>query len=244
MPRKCASANSINLSGDDALMLKAILFDLDNTLINFLQFKMDTAKAASTAMVAQGLPATEIQAYGKIFSVYDEKGIEYQKTFSDVVKQFNLEVNRAEKIQQAAIIAYLQKKFEVLRPYPIVKPTLAKLREHYRLGIVTDAPRNKAWQRLVITGLQDEFDLIITHDDTKEMKPHPSPFNLALSRLELMPSACLFVGDNPSRDIRGAKEVGMLTCLAKYGLVGKETFKADYEISHFEDLLKVVKKLG
>ena len=48
-----------------------------------------------------------------------------------------------------------------------------------------------------------------------EYKPHPSPFTLALKKLAVLPDAVLFVGDNPSRDIKGAKAVGMRTCLAK-----------------------------
>jgi len=223
-------------------MFKAILFDLDNTLIDFLTFKKETAKAASKAMINQGLPATELEVYGKIFSVYDEKGIEYQKTFYEVVKQYNLEINLAEKIQQAGILAYLQKKFEILRPYSMVKPTLRKLREKkIKLGIVSDAPRNKAWQRLILTGLENEFDFVITHSDTQEFKPHPSPFTLALKKLGVSPFSVLFVGDNPSRDIKGAKEMGMSTCLAKYGTwSGEKEPKADYEIERFEDLLKVI----
>ncbi|MEK6982068.1 MAG: TIGR02253 family HAD-type hydrolase [Candidatus Micrarchaeota archaeon] len=223
-------------------MFKAVLFDLDNTLIDFLTFKKETAKAAAKAMVEQGLPLSEVQAYGKIFSVYDEKGIEYQKTFYEVVKPFNLEINQAEKIQQAAIIAYLKRKFEILRPYSMVKPTLKKLREKgLKLGIVTDAPRNKAWQRLVITNLENEFDFVITHDDTMEKKPHPTPFYLALQKLNLLAPACLFVGDNPERDIKGAEEIGMKTCLAKYGLWNKQNeVRADYDIEKFEDLIGVV----
>jgi len=224
-------------------MLKAILFDLDNTLINFLQFKIDTAKAASRAMIRSGLDVPENELYGKIFSVYDEKGIEYQKTFHDVIKPYGLEINKAEKIQQAAILAYLQKKFEVLKPYPNVVPTLEKLRaKGMRLGIVTDAPRNKAWQRLILTGLQDEFDFVVTHDDTQAMKPHPTPFYVALKKLEILPGACLFVGDNPERDIKGAKEVGMLTCWARYGsLLKKPETKPDYAIDSFEEILSMVK---
>ena len=222
--------------------VKAILFDLDNTLIDFLTFKKETAKAAASVMVKQGLPITEIQAYGKIFSVYDEKGIEYQKTFYDVIRPFNLEINRAERIQQAAILAYLKKKFEVLRPYPLVKPTLANLRKRYELGIVTDAPRNKTWQRLVLTGLEDEFDFVITHDDTLEKKPHSSPFYLALQKLNLLAPACLFVGDNPERDIKGAKELGMRTCWARYGSMRKSTeAESDFVIDRFEELVKVLK---
>lgn len=223
-------------------MFKAILFDLDNTLIDFLTFKKETAKVAAKAMVKQGLPLSEVEAYGKIFSVYDDKGIEYQKTFYEVIKPLNLEVNLAEKIQQAAISAYLQKKFEVLRPYSMVKPTLRKLREKgLKSGVISDAPRNKAWQRLVITGLENEFDLVITHDDTKEFKPSPSPFYLALKKLNLLAPACLFVGDNPNRDIKGAKAVGMATCLAKYGTWSPgSTVKADFEIEKFEDLLRLI----
>jgi putative hydrolase of the HAD superfamily len=221
-------------------MFKAVLFDLDNTLLDFLTFKKEAAKAAARAMIKQGLPATEIEAYGKIFSVYDEKGIEYQKTFYEVVKQYDLEINLAEKIQQAGIIAYQQKKYEILRPYPMVKPTLRKLREKMKLGIVSDAPRNKAWQRLILAGLENEFDFVITHSDTQEFKPHPSPFTLALKNLGVLPDAVLFVGDNPARDIKGAKAVGMKTCLARYGQIFKDNVDSDYEIERFEDLLKVI----
>ncbi len=224
-------------------MIKAILFDLDNTLIDFLSFKVQTAKAAAKAMVEHGLPCDEMQAYGKIFSVYDEKGIEYQKTFHDVIKPFDLEINKAEKIQQAAILAYLQKKFEMLRPYPMVRPVLAKLRLKYKLGIVTDAPRNKAWQRLVLTGLQNEFDVVITKQDTEEEKPSPSPFVLAASRFHLLPSACLFIGDNPGRDIKGAKEAGMKTCWAKYGSMRKKAeVEPDFVIRRFDELLEILDK--
>ncbi|MBU0527651.1 TIGR02253 family HAD-type hydrolase [Candidatus Micrarchaeota archaeon] len=224
-------------------MIKAILFDLDNTLIDFLTFKKEAAKAAAMAMVEQGLEIDAITAFGKIFSVYDEKGIEYQKTFFEVIKPFNLEINKAERIQQAAIQAYLRKKFETLKPYPLVKPVLAKLRKKYKIGIVTDAPRNKAWQRLIISGLENEFDFVITHDDTMKIKPNPSPFYLALEKLNLLAPACLFVGDNPDRDIKGAKELGMMTCWARYGSMRKNS-DADIEIDSIGELVKKLEELS
>ncbi|MBI5223291.1 HAD-IA family hydrolase [Candidatus Micrarchaeota archaeon] len=222
---------------------KALLFDLDNTLLDFLSFKIETAKAAAKEMVRNGLPCTELAAYGKIFSVYEEKGIEYQKTFHDVIVPFGLDANASERIQQAAILAYLKKKFEILRPYTSVRSTLIRLHTRYSLGIVTDAPRNKAWQRLILSGLEREFDFVITHDDTLNKKPHPSPFTLALSKLECLPSSVLFVGDNLERDILGAKNSGMVTCWAKYGSNRKakhDSISPDFEIEKFEDLLKIV----
>lgn len=222
-------------------MLRAILFDLDNTLIDFMTFKRETAKSAARAMVEQGLPAKEKEVSDKIFAVYQEKGIEYQKTFYEVVTPYNLEVGLAERIQQAGILAYLKRKFEVLKPYPEVKPTLEKLRKKgLKLGIVTDAPRNKAWQRLIMAGLEKEFDFVITYNDTMEYKPHPSPFKLALGKLKCEPKDVLFVGDHPGKDVKGAKALGMKAALAKYGQMFRSSDMADFEIEKFGDLLNLI----
>jgi len=222
--------------------LKAILFDLDNTLIDFMYFKKETAKAAAKAMVKKGLPATESKIYKRIFEIYDEYGIEYQKTFYQVIKPYNLEVGKAERIQQAAIIAYLKRKFEVLRTYPSVKPILKKLKKKYKLAIVTDAPRNKAWQRLVLSGLDDIFDVVVTTDDAGQKKPHRAPFEMALKKLKIKSSEALFVGDNVDRDMLGAKQLGMKTCLAEYGVERKITkkIKVDYKIKNFKEISKVL----
>jgi len=224
------------------MSLKAILFDLDNTLIDFMYFKKETAKAAAKAMVQKGLPATESKIYKRIFEIYDEYGIEYQKTFYQVIKPYNLEVGRAERIQQAAIVAYLKRKFEVLRTYPSVKPILKKLKKKYTLAIVTDAPRNKAWQRLVICGMDDIFEVVVTTDDAGQKKPHRAPFEMALKKLKIKPSEALFVGDNVDRDMLGAKALGMKTCLAEYGAERTKARKAktDYKIREFRRILKVI----
>ncbi|MBI5227664.1 HAD family hydrolase [Candidatus Micrarchaeota archaeon] len=81
---------------------------------------------------------------------------------------------------------------------------------------------------------------MITHSDTHKFKPHPSAFTLALKKLSVLPDAVLFVGDNPTRDIKGAKAVGMRTCLAKYGQMFKSNDIADYEIEKFEELLGLI----
>ena len=224
------------------MALKAIFFDLDSTLIDFMYFKKETAKAAAKAMVKKGLPATESKVYKRIFEIYDEYGIEYQKTFYQIIRPYNLEVGKAERIQQTAIVAYLKRKFEVLRTYPSVKPILKKLKKGYKLAIVTDAPRNKAWQRLVLCGLDDIFDVVVTTDDARKKKPHRAPFEMALKKLKIKPSEALFVGDNVDRDMLGAKRIGMKTCLAKYGVERKTTkkMKTDYTIKEFKEISRVV----
>ncbi len=223
-------------------MIKAIAFDVDNTLIDFLSMKKKSARAAARAMLNAGLKSDEEKLYKEIFAIYDEYGIEYQKTFAKVLVKYNLSLNEFEKIQQSAISAYIKCKFECLKPYPEVIPTLEKLGKKYKLAILTDAPRNKAWQRLILCGLDGFFETVITHDDTKEHKPHALPFKALLSALNLKPEEILMVGDNPERDVKGAKALGMKTALAKYGQVlnldSKE--KADFELENFSDILRIL----
>ncbi|MBR9703510.1 HAD-IA family hydrolase, partial [Candidatus Woesearchaeota archaeon] len=97
-----------------------------------------------------------------------------------------------------------------------------------------------AWLRLCALKLDDFFDLVITYDDTGELKPSSLPFQKALEQLNLKPEECLMVGDNSERDIKGAQALGIKTVLAKYGATQKSTTKADYEINKIEDLLKII----
>jgi len=226
-------------------MLKAILFDLDNTLLDFSGFKRETAHAAAKAMKKAGIPLSEKELYERIFKIYDEKGIEYQRTFGDVLYGLELTQHELERARQAAVIAYTKKKYECIKPRPKVIQVLSSLKRKYKLGIVTDAPREKAWQRLVLAGLDGFFYPVVSYTDTLEHKPSLKPFELALHLLKLQPHEALFVGDNPERDVIGAKKAGLHTCLAKYGCIGytEEMDVADYSIEKFELLAGVVKEI-
>lgn len=219
-------------------MLKAILFDLDNTLLDFSGFKRESALAAAKAMKKAGVPLTEKELYARIFKIYDEKGIEYQRTFGDVLYGLQLDQHQLERARQAAIIAYTKKKYDCVKPRPKVIQVLSSLKRKYKLGIVTDAPREKAWQRLILAGLDGFFYPVVSYNDTLEHKPSLKPFELALFLLKVKPDEVLFVGDNPERDIIGAKKAGLHTCLAKYGCIGytEEMDVADCKIEKFEEL--------
>jgi len=223
-------------------MLKAILFDLDNTLLDFSGFKRETALAAAKAMKRTGVPLSEKEIYNRIFKIYDEKGIEYQRTFGDVLYGLQLDQHQLERARQAAVIAYTKKKYECIKPRAKVIQVLSSLKRKYKLGIVTDAPREKAWQRLILAGLDGFFYPVVTYNDTLEHKPSLKPFELALFLLKVKPGEALFVGDNPERDIIGAKKAGLHTCLAKYGCIGytEEMDVADYSIRKIEEIVKAI----
>ncbi|MCR4368954.1 MAG: HAD-IA family hydrolase [archaeon] len=222
--------------------MKAVLFDLDNTLIDFMRMKKISCEAAISAMIDAGLEMEKDEAYKKLFDLYGVHGIEHQQIFQKFLEEVTGEVDY--KILSRGIAAYRKMQAGYLEPYPRVRSTLILLREKgLKLGIVSDAPKLKAWMRLAEMGLTDFFDFVVAFDDTGERKPSALPFKAALEHLGCNPSEILFVGDNPERDIAGAKEVGMKTCLAKYGqLFPDNGIKADYELKDIAGLAKIVSK--
>jgi len=220
-------------------MIKAILFDLDMTLIDFLSLKRKASNAAARAMVKAGLKMSVKKAEEELFKKYLQD-IEGQSSFSEFLKE---KKSYSERILAAAINAYLKTKYDFLKPYPNVKSTLIKFKKRgLKLGIVTDAPRIKAWQRLDEMKIADLFDFVIGIEDTNSKKPSPRPFKKALQLLKMKPSEVMHVGDWPERDILGAKKLGIKTCLAIYGYNAHKQgkyIKPDYKIDRFEDLLKI-----
>lgn len=227
--------------------IKAIACDLDNTLVDFMGFKRKATMAAAKAMVAAGLKANPEEVYKRLFEIYDQYGIEHKKAISKMLweKYHVRDFNFFEKVQQAGLIAYLKKEFTSMRLYPGVNATLGKLRKKgLKLYIVSDAPRNMAWWRLNQVGLASTFDTVVTFDDSLEAKPSKLPFKALLRRTGLKPKEILFVGDDPEKDIKGAKKFGMLTALALYGWTSNRDSKekADYKLRRFGEVLKIVKE--
>ncbi|MCC7570842.1 HAD-IA family hydrolase [Candidatus Micrarchaeota archaeon] len=223
--------------------IKAILFDLDNTLIDFFKIKEYCIRAAATAMVNAGLDLPEKKVVDEITDLYWKHGWEDQRVFQKYLKSKHVDSFLLYPVLSAGIVAYRKTKSSYIVPYPRVKKTLIVLKERgLKLGIVSDAPRIQAWIRLTELGLVDFFDFVVAKEDTGRLKPHASPFKKALKKLGLLAEKVMFVGDNPDRDILGAKKIGMKTCLARYGQIkqtrGKE--KADFELKKFDDLLKKV----
>ncbi len=224
-------------------MIKAIVFDLDNTLMDFLKMKTISCEEALSAMIDAGLKIEKRKGMEKLFKLYDEYGIEFHEAFQVFLKK---EIGKIDwKILASGINAYRRVKESFLGPYPHVRQILIKLREKgLKLGIISDAPKLKAWLRLTGIGLADFFDAVLTVDDVKgKEKPHPLPFSEIMKKLKVKPEEVIFIGDNPSRDIKGANQAGMHTVLAKYGqwkTQGKTKMeKADYEINDISEILEL-----
>ena len=225
-------------------MIQAIIFDLDNTLLDFIKMKQFAVKAAITAMNEAGLNVDEEKAYQDIIDLYVDKGWENQQVFDDYLNQTVGEVSN--KILAAGIVAYRRAREATLLVYPNVNKTVIELiKMGIKLAVVSDAPSREAWMRLYYLNLHHLFDPVLTYDDTGVRKPSPKPFQMALDYLKVKPEEALMVGDWPERDVVGAKQIGMKTIFARYGdTFGTIDSGADWEINDIYEVVAIINELN
>src|ERR1043165_486881 len=109
-------------------MIKAVIFDFDNTLMDFMRMKKAAVESAVDAMIDAGLSIKKEAMIEKIYKVYTAEGIEDQQIFDKVlVKEFG-KVDY--KILAAGIIGYRRAKEGTLALYPHVHLTLTALARH------------------------------------------------------------------------------------------------------------------
>ena len=222
-------------------MIKAIIFDIDNTLLDFMTMKSNAINAAVDGMAKNGLEMDKGTAVRKIFDIYNSKGYEHQEVLNEFIVDT---IDRIDyKMLAAGIVEYKIAKESSLSLYPGVKDTLIALSNFgLKLGILSDAPSREAWIRLYILKIHKIFNEVVTFNDTGFHKPAREPFIKIRDLLDVDYKDCLMVGDWPERDIKGAKQFGMKTAYAKYGSTEFiENPGADYELDTIHELIEIIK---
>ena len=222
------------------LMIKGVVFDLDNTLLDFMKMKEFAVKAAIKGMIEAGLKVNEDKSYIEINSIYEEFGWENQKVFDVFLEKTIGHVDN--KFLAAGIVAYRRAREANLMAYPNVNKTLLTLsKSGIKLGVVSDAPSREAWMRIYYLNLHHYFDVVITYDDSGERKPSPKPFQLALDGMGLRPEETIMIGDWPERDVVGAKQIGMKTAFARYGdTFGTVNSGAEWDLNDIYQLVDII----
>lgn len=225
-------------------MIRAVIFDLDNTLLDFIKMKEKAISAAVDSMMEAGLEVDAREAYNEIMQLYRNKGWENQEVFNDYLTRKTGKVDY--KYLAAGIVAYRRAREASLMLYPNVQRALISLAKMgVKLAVVSDAPSREAWLRIYYLNLHHLFDLVLTFDDIGSRKPSPRGFRMVLQKLELEPEEVLMVGDWPERDMVGASKLGIRTIYARYGDTGRSKKSgADWDVDNVYEIVRIVRGLN
>lgn len=230
--------------------IKAVLFDLDETLID-APAGLDAAHEAVARKLRDylrehGIRADEATIRSKLDEFDDLMNMETKYNRDEWWPVLLRELGLRKKVSRQTIEEltklYWNTYSNVSGPYPDAVPTLNHLKEKgYRLGLITDTDgkpgiKRKRLKRLDFIGL---FDVVVVGgEDTSRTKPSPEPFLLAASKLGLRVEECVVVGDKPFTDIKGAKIAGMRAVWIRRRDWGTEE-PADIVVGSLAELRKI-----
>lgn len=225
--------------------LKAILFDMDNTLFDFVAVKLIACREI-LSYLGDGDKSFEKDP-AELFRYFlrGTYGFEDYENIRDYMQERKLFTDEG---YRDCCKIYDREKLQNLELYPGVVDTLEKLKKFgFRLAIITDADRYHARARLTRVGLLNCFELLVSADMTGTKKPDPAHFLFALDAFGLKPEESLVVGDSIKRDMVPARRLGLKTAYASYGDWRPEEKTEqcfDFQLNTFQDLIKYIHMLN
>jgi len=203
-----------------SLRIKAVIFDLGNTLV-YQQLHEAFQRILQANGVLKSLEEIR-EAFEKGNREFD---VEKHKALGphEFYTQWNMPILKHLGITQSArkLAEEIDRQwfnFSKIYVYPDVKDSLRRLKQMgLKLGLVTGGYELDIEQILPKTGLEEYFDVCVGFDTTGKRKPEPEAFRYALKRLKVKPEEAIFVGDSLEQDYLGAQGVGMKALLIRRG---------------------------
>ena len=211
------------------LGVKAILFDIDDTLFPSSKFSSLARKNAIRAMAASGMKANQATASKSLEKIIAKYGSNYPEHFNLLVEKF--ECKDKNYSIAAGVWAYHSTKASICA-FEGTPKLLFTLMRNYTLCVASEGREIKQWDKLIRLGLDKSFShVFVTNTKNKN-------FYVKLAKkLGLEPCEILMVGDNPKKDIFEAKKAGFKTIRIKTGKHCDEPDVADSKIASLHNLL-------
>ncbi|MBM7583950.1 putative hydrolase of the HAD superfamily [Bacillus pakistanensis] len=220
-------------------MIKAVIFDLDGTLLNrddsvkmFIQNQYDRL----TKLVGH-IPK---EKYVRRFIELDNRGYVWKdKVYQQIVNEFEITDITWEELLQDYISQF--------KNNCISFPNLISMLEGLRannlvLGVITNGKGQFQMDNIKALGIEEFFETILVSEWEGIKKPDPQIFKRALDQLNVSSNESIFVGDHPDNDVKAAQNVGMK------GIWKKDyqwnNVKADFIVDDLGELPLIIENLS
>jgi HAD superfamily hydrolase (TIGR01509 family) len=196
-------------------MIRAILFDNDGILVDTESLYYE---ATRDVMREVGFELTE-----EHFIEYFLRQAKGAWHLADVAKE-DIPALRDERNRR-----YNARLARGIAPIDGVVDAIARLREHFTLGIVTSCRSDHFETIHASTGLLPHFDFVLTREDYKMSKPDPEPYLLAVERAGAAPDECVVVEDS-ERGLTAAVQAGIDCYIIPRGFTADGDFAAAHTV--------------
>lgn len=207
--------------------IKAILFDIDGTLLN------------TTELIYQAFEHS-LKTHGHKVVGRDKMGVSMGKSLEDCYLDFapNGDI---------LVLSKTHNEFQLKNPhlaegFPDTIETLKKLRSlGFRMVGITNRWKSSGSLSVKHTGLDKFLEFVLYRDDVPKLKPNPEPILEALKRLKVGKDEAVMVGDTFA-DIECGRNAGVHTVGVTYGFGGEhiKNFEPDFLIDNLSELVKIV----
>ena len=224
----------IVIKAESQLMIKAAIFDLDETLLDRDASIIHIAEEQHHRLLGKG--SVDPSDYINTFLELDAHGQTPRlDLYKGLVNRLDLELSPNDLLSDFNNNAW---RSPVL--FEGVTTLLTQLRaKGTRLGVVTNSSELSQKAKLLNSGIAEMIDRYVISGVFGKHKPDPDIFTSMVESLEATVDECVFIGDDPWADIIGARNVGMLTVWVTGNQPWPDEEKPvyDWKISHVTEIL-------
>ncbi len=215
-------------------MIKAVLFDLDGTLVNSLE---DLKTSTNFALDKMGFPVHETECY-KYFV-----GAGMPKLIENALPEDKKDKTTIEKTLEIFLGHYKEHYVDETVPYDGILELLERLSD-FKLAVFSN--KKQEMTTIVVEKLLgDKFQIVCGKKENYPIKPDPKLTLEIISELGVEPSECVFVGDSGT-DMVLAKNAGCVSIGVLWGFRKEDELRengADYIVSAPAEILDVLSEI-
>ncbi len=223
-------------------MIKAIAFDLDDTLMDTSGILVPRASAdAFSILINAGLKLSLSECEAKRLEII--KTFTHKEVFLHLANQFGT-TSTVEAVEAAIKAFYEPKLPDQLPLLPMALDNIQKLKKKYKLFLVTAGIEKSQLLKAKALGIVDEFEKIyVTNSLIKERKANA--FLDIIKRTYIIPEELLCVGNSLHSEIADALKIGARACYFEFGeergAVSEESQKPHFHVRHHRELISTCK---